>query len=110
MKYFYQVDNNTVYCVAKYAGRGIVGIAKCNTDYDEFDEEKGKQLAKLRCDVKIAKKRCKRAQLRAIEADKNLIKAQVFAKTRAENYETCKILEEEALTALEKLEHELLIG
>ena len=107
MKYFYQVNENTVYCVAKFAGKGVVGIAKCNTNYDKFDVEKGKALAKLRCDVKIANKRCKNAKIRWDEAHKMLEAAVDFAKVKAANYEKCKLLAQEAAVALKELEEEL---
>lgn len=57
MKYTYNVDpeGHKVICVAHYAGKTFRGISKCDTDYDEFNVETGIQLAKLRCNKKVAK-------------------------------------------------------
>lgn len=61
MKYTYNVDlkGNKIVCVSHYAGKAVRGVAKCDTQYDEFNVETGMELAKLRCDQKIAKKRVK---------------------------------------------------
>ena len=47
-----------VIAVSSYAGRKVRGKAICSAD-DTFDEERGKQLARLRCAVKIDEKRKK---------------------------------------------------
>ena len=49
-----------IIAVSSYAGRKVKGKAVCSPD-DKFDEEIGKKLAKLRCDVKVDEKRVKRA-------------------------------------------------
>ena len=67
MKYVFTVSNNKVICVSHYAGKPVRGIAKCDPQ-DEFSVETGKNLAKLRCDFKVAKKRLKRANIRCNEA------------------------------------------
>ncbi len=52
-------DGSTVVlAMSTYAGKKVKGKAICSPD-DTFDEEKGKQLAKLRCAIKIDKKRKK---------------------------------------------------
>ena len=53
-------DNETVVVVSSYAGKAVRGIAKCCPN-DEFDYEKGEELARARCDQKVAKKRYKNA-------------------------------------------------
>ena len=70
---FYQHDN-VVVAVSSYAGRKVRASAKCNPK-DEFDLKKGKKLAKLRCDQKIAHKRWKRASAKVEEAQAALVKA-----------------------------------
>lgn len=41
-KYTYHTDNKSlVICVATYAGKTVKGIAKCNTEQDTFDLQKG---------------------------------------------------------------------
>lgn len=49
-----------VIAVSSYAGKTVKAKAVCSPD-DEFDIEKGKELAKLRCALKIENKRLKRA-------------------------------------------------
>jgi hypothetical protein len=63
MKYTYVIseENQKVECIASFAGKPVRGIAKCNPE-EEFDPEKGKMLAKLRCDFKLAKKRRAKAK------------------------------------------------
>lgn len=58
-RYYYD-DNQRVIAVSSYAGRRVRGVAKCSPE-DTFDPDKGLELAKARCDVKIAKKRTLRA-------------------------------------------------
>lgn len=77
-KYQYFTDGKSkVYAVSSYAGRTIRGMASLNPE-DTFDLEKGKKLAALRCAVKIADKRIKRA-------DSKLYAAEVMA-AQAENH------------------------
>lgn len=69
MRYTYYTDNKSlVVCVVTYAGKTVKGIAKCNTEQDTFDLQKGKELAKLRCDYKLAEKRLHKAEERQWEA------------------------------------------
>ena len=42
-----------VICVSSYAGQKVRGIAKCSPA-DTYNEEYGKELARLRCDIKVA--------------------------------------------------------
>lgn len=59
----------TIVAVSSYAGRRVKGYAKCNPD-DEFNFEKGKALARARCNQKIAKKRRNHAAKKYMEAVK----------------------------------------
>ncbi len=68
-KYKYYTAPNKVIAVSTYAGKVVKGVAKCDPR-DTFDLEKGAALAKARCDMKIAEKRCKRAQSQYLEAGK----------------------------------------
>lgn len=56
---FYKQGNNVI-CVSHYAGKTVKGIARCAPD-DVYDENFGKALAQLRCDIKVAEKRYKAA-------------------------------------------------
>ena len=53
---YYTNGKNVVIAVASYAGQTIRGVAKCS-EQDEFDLETGKELAAVRCEVKIDKAR-----------------------------------------------------
>ena len=59
MKYAIVHGGTTTTCVSHYAGKEVVGRAKCSPD-DSFDPEYGAALATLRCDLKVATKRAKR--------------------------------------------------
>lgn len=68
---YYQFKNEnggmTIVAASTYAGRTVKGYAKCDPR-DEFDIEKGKQLAAARCNLKIAEKRKMRAADKYMEA------------------------------------------
>lgn len=68
-KYNYYQHGNEVIAVSTFAGRTVKGKAKCNP-VDEFDIQKGKELAAARCNEKIAKKRLQRATEKYVEAAK----------------------------------------
>ena len=70
-KFYDYVDktsgSHVVVCVSSYAGKPVKGRAKC-APMDEFDLDKGKELAQARCDVIIAEKRQKRALSKVVDA------------------------------------------
>ena len=66
-KYKYYQAGNKVIAVSTFAGRTVRGIAKCNPK-DSFDLEKGKKLAALRCNEKVAKRRFARARKKCDQA------------------------------------------
>lgn len=83
MKYVFSHGPNkdgvdVICCVSHFAGKPVRGFAKCNP-IDQFDLEKGMQLAQLRCDAKIAEKRVKRAQQKFSEAGDKVVAAQRHA-------------------------------
>lgn len=67
----------TVSARSTYAGRTVKGYAKCDPR-DEFDVEKGKELAAARCNARIAEKRFKRAQKKVAEAQAFVDMAQKY--------------------------------
>lgn len=62
-EYKYRVDEakRTIVALSSFAGKTVVGIARCAPS-DIFDVETGKKLAAARCSLKIAEKRMKRAE------------------------------------------------
>ena len=81
-RYRFIQTGNKVICISTYAKKVVKGIAKCSPN-DKFDLEFGKELAKLRCDVKVADKRADRATEKYIEAEDNLYEAnQYFCKVK----------------------------
>lgn len=72
--HYYTTKDNTVIAASTYAGRTVKGVAKCDPA-DNFDIEKGKNLAAARCNHKVAMKRLKRASQKYVEAEKAAIEA-----------------------------------
>lgn len=70
----YTNDTDKVVVASTYAGKVVRGTAKCNPE-DKFDYDFGVELARLRCDRKIAKKRYKRALAKQAEAVTQLVNA-----------------------------------
>ena len=66
--YTYNISDNKVVCVSHFAGKAVRGIAKCDLQFDNFDEDTGMKLSKKRCDVKVAQKRLKRADSKLAQA------------------------------------------
>ena len=75
--YKYITAGNKVIALSTYAGKAVRGIAKCAPN-DQFDLEKGKDLATARCAHKIARKRMKRALKKLCVAGDELKQAQDF--------------------------------
>lgn len=99
--YKYIVTGNKVIALSTYAGKTVRGVAKCAPG-DEFDIEKGKDLATARCAYKIAQKRWKRSCQKLSEATGILFDAQDFYR------EMCKYNKrayDELAEAEEALEH-----
>lgn len=59
-KYNINEEKRTVVALSTFAGKTVVGVARC-APTDVFDVEIGKKIAAARCTVKIAEKRMKRA-------------------------------------------------
>lgn len=94
----YQIFDNgkdKVIVVSTYAGKPVRGVAKCAPN-DEFNISRGSDLAAIRCDMKIAQKRLKRAKEKYNEAVEALNEAQKWS-DRMEDYLRCSIKEVEKL-------------
>ena len=61
MKYRYEILGNKVTAYCKYAGKEIKASATCHSE-DKFDANVGMQIAAARLDLKLQRKRFKRAQ------------------------------------------------
>lgn len=59
--YTYYYAGRKVICVSEYNGKKYRGIASCMPE-DTFDVEVGEKLAKMRCDLKIARARFRDAE------------------------------------------------
>lgn len=70
-------DAKVVVATSTYAGKTVRGVARCHPN-DEFDIDKGIQLAVYRCNLKVADKRQARAARKVKEAKLALYEAQVF--------------------------------
>lgn len=68
MRYRYYNAGNKTICVSSYAGKKVRGVAKCSPE-DQFNEEYGRKLARLRCDEKVAQLRLSYANKRYLEAE-----------------------------------------
>lgn len=73
--YRYYSAPNKIIAVSSFAGKPVRGVAKCAPG-DEFDIEKGKELAAARCSLKVAEKRKIRATEKYIEASAAVVEAQ----------------------------------
>jgi hypothetical protein len=62
-EYKYKIDeaHRTIVAMSTFAGKTVVGVARCAAE-DTFDIEAGKRLAAARCNLKIAEKRMKYAE------------------------------------------------
>jgi hypothetical protein len=66
-----------IIAISTYAGRTVKGIATCDPK-DEFSIEVGKELAAARCNLKVAKKRAKRADTKVNDAIKTMQEAEQY--------------------------------
>ena len=100
-KYKYYTNGNKVYAVSTYAGKTVRGSATCH-ETDEFNEEVGKKLAALRCDLKVRRKRKQAADKKYAEAiaayeaaAANLDKMSRYANDASEDYDLAAFLLED---------------
>lgn len=83
-EYFTDEKNRMVIAVSSYAKKRVKGVAIAAPE-DDFNYEKGRQLAKARCDAKIAKKRCRRA-IKALQDATDLYNYALEYKNRMTRY------------------------
>ncbi len=68
-KYYINLSKGEVVAVCRYAGKNIRSVAKCHPD-DNFDPEKGKKIARAKCEVKVGQIKMKNATYKFREAAK----------------------------------------
>lgn len=98
-RYQYYFTKNKVICISHYAGRTVRGVAKCAPN-DEFNEEFGKTLARLRCDVKVAELRYKRADALLTEADRQFDEVDALLAKREDYFQDSESALDDACDAL----------
>ena len=74
-RYKFVINDNKIIAISTYAGKTVRGVAQCHPN-DQFDIEKGKELAAARCDLKVRRKRLAAAQEKAEQAWKDFKKAE----------------------------------
>lgn len=98
---YYKDKGNKIIAVSSYAGKTVKGVAKCDPR-DEYNEESGKKLAALRCNLKVATLREARAKKMMFEAQKQLNAAQnrydKMSKYFTDSYMRKAIAENELIT------------
>ena len=99
---FYQAGNKVI-AVSTYAGKAVRGVAKADPS-DEFDFEKGKKLAAARCNLKIAKKRAKRAFCKVSQAYSDYVEGANWYNKMVDYYNDSNDAVEEAVAELAELE------
>lgn len=99
---FYQTGNKVI-AVSTYAGKAVRGVAKADPS-DEFDFEKGKKLAAARCNLKIAKKRAKRAFCKVSKAYADYVEGANWYNKMVDYYNDSNDAVAEAAAELAELE------
>lgn len=91
-----------VIAVSTYEGRIVRGVAKCDPK-DNFDLERGKQLAAARCNQKIAQKRKIRADRELKKAVIAYDKAMKHMNAMNDYYEDARVAAKNANMRVDKL-------
>lgn len=109
---FYEVFNKTKKCksvkaVSSYEGKTVIGVADLHPD-DTYDFETGKEIARLRCEQKLLKKKKKRFFRKAKDTEANAEALRVHADKlvrRANQYvETALSCDEKIVENAKKLD------
>ena len=107
-RYRFYEANNKIICVSTFAKKDVKGVAKCSPE-DKFDIKIGYELARLRCDEKVALKRLEKARKRYTKAVKemNVVKnefdsACIYLSNSSEDYTKAMIHRKEFEKILKK--------
>lgn len=102
----YHAGDNKIVVTCRYAGKTVRGVAKCSP-CDTFDAQKGEDLARLRCDKKVAEKRVARANAAYAEALSALAAAQQRVDKMVEYRQDANLILDHIEYALNLMELEL---
>lgn len=98
--------SSVVVALSTYAGKVVKGVAKCIAS-DAFSLEKGKQLAAARCDLKVCKKRCNRAEHKYTSACLAVENLGQYARRMGNYYSDAKNEYDESKARLAAIESDL---
>ena len=101
-KYKFTTYQNVVEAASTYAGKEVVGMARCHPS-DEFVLAQGKELAAARCNARVAEKRRKRAKAKMIEAQRRYDEAKNYKQKMERYYDDSCVAEKEANAAVDKI-------
>lgn len=62
-KYYVNLSKGEVIAVCHYAGQTVKSVAHCHPT-DEFDIDKGKEIAKAKCEVKVGQIKVRNATIK----------------------------------------------
>lgn len=102
-RYYVNEKKREVIAASTYAGHTVRGRAKCDPR-DEFDIQKGKDLAAARCAAKIAEKRVARATKKVTFAQVQFDEAQEYLSRMNDYWFDARTEVEDAIKRLEALE------
>lgn len=94
-KYKFITYRNVVKAVSTYAGKTVVGTAKCHPS-DEYSMAHGMELAGARCNARVAEKREKRAAAKLIEAQQAVEQATAHMRKMEQYYADAIVAKREA--------------
>lgn len=101
-KYRYIIAGNKIIAITTYARKTVRGVATCSKD-DVFDVLLGKKIAALRCSLKVANKRLKRAKKQLDQAKEYYNKALVHKEEKMRYFSDAVNEVEEVKQCLDKV-------
>ena len=101
-KYRFITYRNVVKAVSTYAGKNVVGVAKCHPS-DEFALAQGMELAAARCNARVAEKRRKRAKAKLVEAQRRYDEAKNYKQKMERYFDDAWVAEKEAYAAVDEI-------
>lgn len=100
-KYYVNLSKGEVIAVCHYAGQTVKSVAHCHPT-DEFDLDKGKAVAKAKCEVKVGQIRVRNATKKYCTALSAAAKAQKRYEDMKQYYIDAVDFFDDAVIALDK--------